>query len=102
MLDIGFIGNVAAGGVLPLALQCRDGSLQSAEPTGTPSYFVFDTDGTAIVSGNMSITPSGVVGFRMDSLSIGSRFEPGVLYTVRFDYVQSGERRSCVGSFMVV
>tara|TARA_R110002051_G_scaffold268380_4_gene328441 strand:+ start:856 stop:1164 length:309 start_codon:yes stop_codon:yes gene_type:complete len=102
MLDIGFIGNVAAGGVLPLALQCRDASLRSIEPTGTPSYVIFKTDGSTIATGTMSIDPSGYLGFRMDSLSVGNSYEPGVLYTVRFDYKVDGVDRSCVGSFMVV
>ena len=104
MLDNGFIGHFPVGGTVMLALQCRSQDLQVANPTGTPTYSVLNPDGTAIKSGTAASTSGSLTGFRFDSLELTEdrNWQPGVTYTVVFEYVQGGENRACISTFQVV
>ena len=104
MLDIGFIGHVAVGGVLPLMLQCRDGALRVSSPTSAPTYVILHpgSSGSTMTSGSLGDTDVHGTGFRMGSLELGSGYQPGLLYTVLFQYSESGNARAAVGSFSVV
>ena len=60
MLDIGFIGHVAAGGSLPLAIQCRDSEFKPVSPTSVPLYRVYpDGFGSYAASGYLGESDTG-------------------------------------------
>jgi len=104
MLDIGFIGHVAAGGSLPLAIQCRDSEFKPASPTNTPAYTVYpDGFSSSIASGSLSASNTGgKVGFRTGSLGIStSTYSAGELYTILFEYRAGGQERTVIGTFLV-
>lgn len=103
MLDNGFIGHFPVGGTVLLALQCRSQNLSVANPTGTPTYVILNADGTQVKSGELE-TPYALTGFRTHSLQLTEdrNWQPGVVYTVVFSYVESGENRACTSTFQVV
>ena len=104
MLDNGFIGHFPVGGTVLLALQCRAQNLAVASPTGTPTYVILNPDGTQVKSGELEIYFGALTGFRTHSLQLTEdrNWQPGMVYTVLFSYVQSGENRACTSTFQVV
>ena len=104
MLDNGFIGHFPVGGTVQLALQCRSQDLQVSNPTGTPQYIVLTPDGFQITAGGLDQTVGSLTGFRSDSLKLTEdrNWQPGMVYTVVFNYVESGENRACTSTFQVV
>lgn len=104
MLDIGFIGHIAAGGSLPLAIQCRDSEFRPASPTNVPSYTIYpDGFSSYVASGSLSASDTGgKVGFRTGSLAISTAtYSAGELYTVLFEYRAGGQSRTVIGTFLV-
>ena len=104
MLDNGFIGHFPVGGTVLLALQCRSQDLQVSNPTGTPTYIVLTPEGTQIKTRETTQTVGALTGFRSDSLELTEdrNWQPGMVYTVVFSYVESGENRACTSTFQVV
>lgn len=104
MLDIGFIGHVASGGSLPLAIQCRDSEFKPASPTAAPSYTIYpDGFSSSIATGSLSDSNTdGKTGFRTGSLEVGSAtYSAGELYTILYEYTAGGQARSVIGTFLV-
>ena len=104
MLDSGFIGHFPASATVPLALQCRLQDLQVASPSVNPTFKIIDPDGSVIENGELTKSVSGLTGFRMSSLDLSSKssWQPGVLYTVIFNYEQGGNMRAAMSTFQVV
>ena len=104
MLDIGFVGHVAAGGSLPLAIQCRDSEFTPASPIAAPSYFIYpDGFATYVATGSLSATDTGAqTGFRTGSLDVDTAtYSAGELYTIFVRYTAGGKARSVIGTFLV-
>lgn len=104
MLDIGFIGHVAAGGSLPLAIQCRDSEFKITHPVSAPSYTVYpDGFSSSIATGSLGASNTdGKAGFRTGSLEVATAtYSAGELYTILFEYTASGQARSVIGTFLV-
>jgi hypothetical protein len=104
MLDIGFIGHVATGGSLPLAIQCRDSEFRPASPTNVPAFTIYpDGFSSWVASGSLGASDTGgKVGFRTASLTISTAtYSAGELYTVLFEYRAGGQSRTAIGTFLV-
>jgi hypothetical protein len=89
-----YIGPVALGGTLPLAVICRNGSGVPSAPTGTPSFAVYGPDDltTPLATGTLSASDQdSKTGYRTGSLSVASAsgFEAGDQCVVLVEYVVS-------------
>jgi hypothetical protein len=104
VLDIGFIGYVSVGGTLPLAIQCRNGSQRVAAPAAAPTYAIYPSGfGSTVDTGSLGAADTGsFVGFRTGTQAISASYSAGELYTVIFEYTESGNARSAIGTFQVV
>ena len=104
MLDIGFIGYVSVGGTLPLAIQCRNGSQIVTAPTAAPTYSIYPSGfGSTVSTGSLgSSDTDSKTGFRTGSQAISVSYSAGELYTIIFEYAESSNARSAIGTFQVV
>lgn len=89
-----YIGPVALGGTLPLAVVCRNGSGVPTTPTGTPTYSVYGPDDltTPLVTGTLSASDTdSKTGLRTGSQAIAaaSGFEAGDSCVALVQYVIS-------------
>ncbi len=89
---------------MPLAIQCRNGSLQVVSPTAAPTYSIYPSGfGSATATGSLSASDTdSKTGFRTGSETITASFTVGELYTVIFEYAEGGNNRAAIGTFQVV
>lgn len=108
MLDVGFIGHVEAGGILPLALLCKGSGMETITPSSAPTYEVWGAPAGAIGlsrydSGTLSASNTGSIrGFRTGVLNMSAGFVAGSVYILVFSYEDSGGSYGAMGSFEVV
>lgn len=96
-------GPVAYGADLALWLVCRSSTRVSVTPTGTPTYKIYDENGTLVASGSFSSSDvDSQTGFRNASVTIGSGFARGKTYFVIMYYVYSAVTYTETGTFTVV
>jgi hypothetical protein len=104
MDDLGYIGQIALGGTLRLALQCRSSSVPTA-PDGAPSWAMYGTSDTSLLTGSLGGSDAdSKTGFRTGDAAItsGNGFSSGMRVIVRFAYAVSSSARAAVGYFVVV
>lgn len=104
-MDVGYIGQVALGDTLRLALQCRNTSDEPTSPTGSPSWSIYGSSDTALLAGSLGGSDAdSKTGLRTGDAEItqGSGFASGQRYIIRFAFVISGTTYAAVGYFVVV
>ena len=105
MLDSGFIGHFPVGGTVPLLLQGRNTDLSVGAPDGnTASYKIINPSGSAVKTGTITTTISGLTGvlFGTLELSNANTFQAGSVYTIVFSYNNAFTARSSISTFQVV
>lgn len=103
-MDVGYIGQIALGGTLRLALQCRDTSDVPTTPTGSPGFSIYGSSDTALLAGSLGAADAdSKTGFRTGDavISSGNGFASGNRYIVRFAFVISAVTYAAVGYFVV-
>jgi hypothetical protein len=103
MDDLGYIGQIALGGTLRLALQCRSSSVPTS-PDSAPSWAIYGDDDTALLTGSLGGSDAdSKTGFRTGDAAItsGNGFASGQRYIARFAYAVSSSARAAVGYFVV-
>jgi hypothetical protein len=104
-MDLGYIGQVALGDTLRLALQCRNPSDVPTSPTGSPSWAIYGTSDTSLLTGSLGGSDAdSKTGLRTGDAEItqGNGFASGQRYIVRFAFVISGTTYAAVAYFVVV
>jgi hypothetical protein len=103
VIDVGFMGHVQVGDILPLAVQCRDGNMEAASPSSSPTYRVYAQDfKSTLDTGSLSSTDTdSIVGFRTGTLTIDTDYEAGKGYSILFQYSAAGSDYAALGSFLV-
>jgi len=105
MRDLGFLGFITLEDTMRLALQCRNGSHVNTAPDAAPTWKVFGTDDTAILTGSLGAADAdSLTGFRTGDAAItaANGFASGGRYIIRFFYEISTTDYSAVGTFSVL
>lgn len=104
MSSLGFINNVPLGDTLPLPLVVRTTSDVPVDADATPTFTIHSPDdGTALLTGSLSIRPTGLTGVYMGSVicSSANGFASGQAYTGTVSYAVSGSARADEFTFFV-
>ncbi len=105
LYDVGYIGPVTLGSTVRLALQCRNGSGVATAPSSAPTWSVYETSDSAVLTGSLgSSDADSKTGFRTGNLAAtaGNGFAAGGRYVIRFAYSEGGNARAAVGWFNVI
>lgn len=105
MIDQGYLGPVALGATLRLAIQCRNGSAVITAPDAAPTWAIYGSDDTALLTGSLgSSDADSKTGFRTGDAAItgGNGFAAGGRYVIRYFYEISGTDYSVIQTFTVV
>lgn len=97
-----YVGQVKKDSSITLWLQCVDSSGVAATPTGTPTYRIYGTAEAAIASGNLDASDQdSQTGLRSVSVTAGSGYTAGQVYSARLSWVSGGSTFVKVVRFMV-
>lgn len=105
MRDLGFLGFVTLEDTMRLALQCRNGSHVNTAPDAAPTYSIYSTSDTAVLTGSLGAADADSnTGFRTGNAAItaANGFASGGRYIIRFFYEISTTDYSAVGTFSVL
>lgn len=106
MDEIGYIGPINLGDTPRLFLQCRDGSDAPIAPDAAPSWAIYGTTESSVLTGSLgSSDADSKTGWRSGTaeMTAGNGFAADTLYHIRFAYAHSsGTAKSARGSFRIV
>lgn len=96
---------VTLSDTLQILFQCVNGSLVASAPDSAPSYSIYGTDGTALLTGSLGGSDhDSKTGLRRGTAAItsGNGFASGNVYYIRVAYAVSSTSYARVLSFNVV
>lgn len=101
----GHLGLIALEATLQILAQCVNGSLVATAPASAPSFSVYGTDGTALLTGSLGASDHDTkTGLRRGTAAItaANGFAVGNIYYVRVGYTISATDYAIEYSFNVV
>lgn len=101
----GYLGLVSLGATLQILNQCHSGSMVASNPDGTPSFAIYDSTGTSLLTGNLGgSNHDSKTGLRRGTAAItaGNSFAAGGVYTIRVAYQVSSVDLVDLWTFNVV
>lgn len=102
--DIGDIGHIELGETLRLPIQCRNGSGVVTAPDSAPTWSMYTTSDTAVLTGSLGASDAdSKTGFRTGDAAItaANGFASGNRVIVRIAYAISGTDFAGLGYFRV-